>query len=62
MPKVRWVMLYKFCSTCQSYREFKGGNFFEIQCRYKYHLPYLLANDVSHPVTMIFTFDSVRNH
>ena len=48
MPKVMWVMSYRFYSklytlsssvkfwksvkTWQSYREFKGGNFFETQC------------------------------
>jgi len=49
MPKVRWVLSYGFYSKFhtlsssakilnmvkiwQSYRQFKGGNFFEIQCR-----------------------------
>jgi len=49
MPKVRWVISYRFCSEFymlsvaqkfwksvkiwQSYREFKGGPFFETQCR-----------------------------
>ena len=49
MPKVRWVMSYLVCSKFhtlsnsqqfwksvkiwQRYREFKGGNFFETQCR-----------------------------
>ena len=51
MPKVKWVILYDFCSKfhsfptvqrfwksvkiLQSYREFKGGYFFETQCRCK---------------------------
>ena len=54
MTKVRWVMLYRFCSkfhtlyssakNCksikiwQSYREFKGGNFFETPCIFNKHL------------------------
>ena len=50
MQEHAWVMLYEFCSKFhtlsinaiffksvkiwQSYREFKGGNFFETQCRW----------------------------
>ena len=53
MPKVRWVMSCGFCSKYirfpavqkywkpvkiwQSYGEFKGGNFFETQCRKSHH-------------------------
>jgi len=50
MPKVKWVMSYKYCSKFHmfsssakiwksvkiwhSYTQFKGGNFFETQCRW----------------------------
>jgi len=52
MPKVRWVVLYGFVAhfirfpavqfwksvkIWQSYREFKGRNFFETQCRFAWH-------------------------
>ena len=70
MPKVRWVLLYGFCSTFhtlssnakrvksdkiwQSYGEYKGWNFFETQCR---NTLFLAADTVMDTSSHIYSYD-----